>query len=495
MSDEEKTIITEDTTNRFNVFVAIIPFVVMIISMLYAVIKLDVDPHIPLVIGTATAAIVAMTAGYKWHELEEFMYKGIRLALPAVIILMLVGLVIGSWIGGGIVATMIYYGLQLISPTYFLVTILLICSIISVVIGSSWSTIATVGVAGMGIGLSMDINPAMIAGAVVSGAYFGDKMSPLSDTTTLASGLTHVDLFDHIKHMLWTTVPALIITFIAFFFIGTNVIGGENISTEKIDEMMFTMQEHFVISPWLFLAPVAVLVLILFKMPAGPALFMGALIGFFCHIFVQGGSVATAVDTMTNGFVIDTSNAAVDRLFNSGGLMSMMYTVSMAVIAMTFAGIMEYSGMLQSIMHYILKIAKGTFGLITTTIFSSIFINVSCAEQYISIIVPSRMYLRTYIERNLAPKNLSRTLEDGGTLSSVFVPWSTDGVYIYGTLGVFAWQYAPFTILNFTAPIIAMILAATGIGIAKITDKEKEELLHEIYGNDDDEIPSVSTNV
>ena len=156
---------------------------------------------------------------------------------------------------------------------------------------------------------------------------------------------------------------------------------------------------------------------------------------------------------------------------------------------------MEYSGMLQSIMHYILKIAKGTFGLITTTIFSSIFINVSCAEQYISIIVPSRMYLRTYIERNLAPKNLSRTLEDGGTLSSVFVPWSTDGVYIYGTLGVFAWQYAPFTILNYTAPIIAMILAATGIGIAKITDKEKEELLLEIYGNDDDEIPSVSTSV
>lgn len=241
MSDEENTIITEDTTDRFNVFVAIIPFVVMIISMLYAVIKLDVDPHIPLVIGTATAAIVAMTGGYKWHELEEFMYKGIRLALPAVIILMLVGLVIGSWIGGGIVATMIYYGLQLISPTYFLVTILLICSIISVVIGSSWSTIATVGDAGMGIGLSMDINPAMIAGAVVSGAYFGDKMSPLSDTTTLASGLTHVDLFDHIRHMLWTTVPALIITFIAFFFIGTNVIGGENVSTEKIDEMMFTM--------------------------------------------------------------------------------------------------------------------------------------------------------------------------------------------------------------------------------------------------------------
>ncbi|CAD2074753.1 Na+/H+ antiporter NhaC [Phocicoccus pinnipedialis] len=484
MSNQENTTNVSNKLKSFNVFVALVPLTVMIITMLYSVIVLDVDPHIPLIVGTATASIVALYAGYKWHELEDFMYKGIRLALPAVLILLLVGLVIGSWIGGGIVATMIYYGLQLISPTYFLVTILFICSIISLVIGSSWSTIATVGVAGMGIGLSMGINPAMIAGAVISGAYFGDKMSPLSDTTTLASGLTHVDLFEHIKHMFWTTIPGLIITSIVFYIIGLNVIGTKTAHTKEIDEMMQAMQTHFVISPWLFLIPVIVLMLIIFKMPAAPALFMGALLGFLSHLFIQGGTLASAVETMATGYVIESSNESVNVLFNRGGFMDMMYTISMVIISMTFAGIMEYSGMLSSIMQYILKVAKGTFGLITATLASAIFVNVSCAEQYISIVVPSRMYLRSYINQNLAPKNLSRTLEDGGTLSSVFVPWSTDGVFILGTLGVAAWEYGPFTILNFTVPLIAMILAATGIGITKISNTEKDELLERIYGDE-----------
>lgn len=469
---------------EFNVFVALIPLAVMIISMLVAVVVLEVDPHVPLIIGTATAAIVAVIAGYQWQDLEQFMYRGIRLALPAVIILLLVGLVIGSWIGGGVVATMIYYGLLIINPTYFLVTILLICSLVSIVIGSSWSTMATVGVAGMGIGMSMGINPAMIAGAVVSGAYFGDKMSPLSDTTNLAAGLTHTDLFDHIKHMMWTTIPGLIIAIVAFFFIGINVTKNQSIDAENVEAMLTSMNENFVISPWLFLVPVAVIVLIFFKMPAAPALLVGAFLGFICHIFVQGGAFSAAVDTLTNGFVIDSGNAAVDQLFNRGGLMDMMYTVSLTIVAMTFAGIMEYSGMLQSLMNVILKVAKGTFGIITTTLFSAFFTNVTCAEQYISIVVPSRMFLRSFVEKNLDPRNLSRTLEDGGTLTSVFVPWSTCGVFILGTLGVSAWEYAPYAILNFSVPVIAMILAATGIGIKKINNTEKTQLLEEIYGTE-----------
>jgi len=478
----------KDTNNeapkKINVFLAIIPFVVMIISMYVSVVNFGIDPHVPLILGTATAAIVALISGYKWDMLEEFMYKGIKLALPAVVIIMLVGLVIGSWIGGGVVATMIYYGLILLSPTYFLVTIMLICAIVALAIGSSWSTMATIGIAGMGIGISMGIEPAMIAGAVISGAYFGDKMSPLSDTTNLAAGLTHVDLFTHIRHMLFTTIPGLIISVIVFLIIGLKVIRKQQLDNEQINMMLQAMQDNFVITPWLFLIPVIVIVLILFKMQAAPALFIGAMLGVIAQVFVQGGTLSTSVDVLTNGYVLESGNEDVDNLFTRGGLLDMMYTVSMTIVAMTFAGIMEYSGMLQAIMNQILKIAKGVFGIITATLASAFFTNATCSEQYISIVVPSRMYLRSFIENNLHPKNLSRSLEDGGTLTSVFIPWNTCGVFIFGTLGVYAWEYGPYAILNFSVPIIAMILAATGIGIKKITDEEKADYLEEIYGKE-----------
>ena len=224
----------DETKKEFNFFIALIPLVVMVVSMLYAIVVIETDPHLPLIIGTITAAIVALLSGFKFDDLEEMMYKGIRLALPAVIIIMLVGLIIGSWIGGGVVASMVYYGLMIINPQYFLLTICLICSIVSLAIGSSWSTMATIGVAGMGIGVSMGINPAMIAGAVISGSYFGDKMSPLSDTTNLASGLTNTDLFVHIKHMMYTTIPGLLIALVAYFFIGINVIGSNTASSADI---------------------------------------------------------------------------------------------------------------------------------------------------------------------------------------------------------------------------------------------------------------------
>lgn len=232
-----KDLFEHETKKEFSFLMAMIPLTVMVITMLYAIVVLETDPHLPLMIGTITAAIVALISGFKFDDLEEMMYKGVRLALPAVIIIMLVGLIIGSWIGGGVVATMVYYGLMIISPQYFLVTICLICGIVSLAIGSSWSTMATIGVAGMGIGVSMGINPAMIAGAVISGSYFGDKMSPLSDTTNLAAGLTNTDLFVHIKHMLYTTIPGLLVALTVFFFIGINVIGSNTTSPEDIQVM------------------------------------------------------------------------------------------------------------------------------------------------------------------------------------------------------------------------------------------------------------------
>lgn len=452
----------------------ILTFFVMIASMAVAVAVLGTSPHVPLVIGTVTAAIVAIAHGFKWLEVEEMMYKGIKLALPAVVIIMLVGFTIGAWVGGGVVATMIFYGLKLISPAWFLVTILLLCAIVALAIGSSWSTMATVGVAGMGIGLSMGIPAPMIAGAVISGAYFGDKMSPLSDTTNLASGLTGTQLFDHIRHMLYTTIPGLIISLIVFGILGRKF-ADVNMNSESILTTLRVLQETFYISPWLLIVPVAVIFMVAKKIPAIPALLAGIVMGFLLQITVQGGSTKFALETLQSGFVLESGNELVDKLFNQGGLDGMMGTVSMTIIAMTFGGILEYSGMLKSLIQVIMKWAKSTGSLVASTITACIFTNATCSEQYISIVVPSRMFVKAYRDRGLHSKNLSRALEDGGTLTSVFFPWNTCGVFIFATLGVSAFEYAPYAILNFVVPIISIIYAYVGFAIVKLTPEELEE--------------------
>ncbi|MEC1158428.1 Na+/H+ antiporter NhaC [Cytobacillus horneckiae] len=450
---------------------AIIPLLVMITMMFIAVIFLEQGPHIPLIIGTITAALVAWKAGYEWKDIEEAMYKGIKLALPAVIIIMLVGLVIGSWLGGGIVATMIYYGLKILTPSLFLVSITVICAVVSLSIGSSWSTMGTIGVAGMGIGASMGIPMPMIAGAIISGAYFGDKMSPLSDTTNLAAGLTGTSLFDHIKHMFYTTIPGLAIALAVYWYLGKDF-GKDGANSADIQQTILTLQDSFVISPFLLIVPLIVIIMVALKVPAIPALVTGVILGFACQVFVQGGSVSAAVTALQSGFVIDTGNKMVDGLFNGGGLDSMMYTVSMTIVAMTFGGILENTGMLSALVNQILKLAKSAKSLIITTVASAFATNASCSEQYISIVVPARMFSKAYKDKGLHSKNLSRALEDGGTLTSVFIPWNTCGVFILATLGVHAFEYAPYAILNFIVPIISIIYALIGFTVVKLTDEE-----------------------
>ncbi|HDR6956652.1 MULTISPECIES: Na+/H+ antiporter NhaC [Bacillus cereus group] len=450
--------------------IAIIPIIITVAVMMVTIVVLKQTPHVPLIIGTTVASIVAWRYGYKWNDLEEAMYKGIRLALPAIVIIILVGLTIGAWIGGGIVATMIYYGLKLLTPSLFLVSITVICSIVALAIGSSWSTMGTIGVAGMGI-------PApMVAGAIISGSYFGDKMSPLSDTTNLAAGLTNTDLFAHIRHMLFTTVPGLIITLIVYAVLGRSF-GANNIDAKSIDQTLQVLQQNFVISPFLLIIPVVVMVLVAKKVPAIPAILVGIILGFLSQVFIQGGSVSASVGALQAGFVIDTGNKLVDELFNRGGLDSMMNTVSMTIVAMTFGGVLEHTGILRSIVNQILKLATSAKGLIASTIASCFATNLTCSEQYISIVVPSRMYANAYTEKGLHSKNLSRALEDGGTLTSVFVPWNTCGVFILATLGVGAFEYAPYAILNFIVPIISIIYGITGFTIVKLSDIEKAELL------------------
>ncbi len=458
--------------------VAMIPLIVMIVMMAITVVWLEQGPHIPLIVGTSAAAIVAWRSGYKWNEIEESMYKGIRLALPAVVIIILVGMTIGAWMGGGIVATMIYYGLKILTPSFFLVSISVICAVVSLAIGSSWSTMGTIGVAGMGIGLSMGIPAPMIAGAIISGSYFGDKMSPLSDTTNLASGLTGTDLFVHIRHMLYTTIPGFIIALVIYAILGKDF-GKGDMNAENIEQTMRVLQDSFVISPFLLIIPLIVIILVAKKVPAIPALIIGVLLGFLSQIFIQGGNMADAIAALQSGFVIDTGNKMVDKLFNGGGLDSMMYTVSMTIVAMTFGGILENTGMLQAIVKQILKFAKTSRSVVASTVLSCFATNVTCSEQYISIVIPSRMYVKAYRDKGLHSKNLSRALEDGGTLTSVFVPWNTCGVFILATLGVHAFDYAPYAILNFIIPVISIIYAMTGFTITKLTEAEIENIKKE----------------
>ena len=370
--------------------------------MMVTIVVLKQTPHVPLIIGTTVASIVAWRYGYKWNDLEEAMYKGIRLALPAIVIIILVGLTIGAWIGGGIVATMIYYGLKLLTPSLFLVSITVICSIVALAIGSSWSTMGTIGVAGMGIGLSMGIPAPMVAGAIISGSYFGDKMSPLSDTTNLAAGLTNTDLFAHIRHMLFTTVPGLIITLIVYAVLGRSF-GANNIDAKSIDQTLQVLQQNFVISPFLLIIPVVVMVLVA-KSSCYTSDSRRYYFRILSQVFIQGGSVSASVGALQAGFVIDTGNKLVDELFNRGGLDSMMNTVSMTIVAMTFGGVLEHTGILRSIVNQILKLAKSAKGLIASTIASCFATNLTCSEQYISIVVPSRMYANAYTEKDYIQK-------------------------------------------------------------------------------------------
>lgn len=458
--------------------VALLPLSCMIAAMAVTVILLEQSPHMPLVFGTMVAAMVAWRYGYRWSEIEQMMYQGIRLALPALVIIMLIGLTIGSWIGGGIVATMIFYGLKIMSPSLFLVSITVTCMIVSLAIGSSWSTMGTIGVAGLGIGLSMGIPAPMIAGAIISGSYFGDKMSPLSDTTNLAAGLTGTHLFVHIRHMLYTTVPGILIALVVYGFMGMRF-GGREMNGTHIEHTIQVLQDHFVISPYLLLVPLLVIVLAARKVPAIPALMVGIALGFLSQIVIQGDSAASAVAALQSGYVIDTGTEMVDNLFNHGGLESMMYTVSLAMVAMTFGGILEHSGMLQVMVNQILKLAKSAKGVVTSTVISCFATNTTCSDQYISIVIPSRMYARVYRDHRLHSKNLSRALEDGGTLTSVFVPWNTCGVFIIGTLGVHPFDYAPYAILNFVVPMISILYAVYGVTIQKLTKEEMLELEQE----------------
>jgi len=429
---------------------------------------------IPLIAATAVASIVAWRHGMKWRAIEESFLHGIMLSLGACLILLVIGILIGTWILGGVVPTMVYYGLKLISPSVFLVATCGICAIVSLASGSSWATAGTVGIAMIGVGSGLGVPLPMVAGAIVSGAYFGDKMSPLSDTTNLAPAVAGSDLFSHVRHMLYTTVPALAIALVLYAVLGMKFAGGE-LDTRGVEEIMTTLETKFTISAWLLLVPGLVFVLVIKRVPALPALLIGAFAGGVCAMFVQGAPMSGVLLVANDGYAASTGVAAVDELLTRGGLSSMFPTLAIIITAMCFGGVMERSGMLESLAAVILRFAKSTGSLIAATIGTCVGMNIIAPDQYLSIVVPGRMYRDAYRRAGLDPKNLSRALEDAGTLTSPLIPWNTCGAYMTATLGVFSFAYLPYAFLNLICPVISVIYGYTGWTIAKAVPVEEPE--------------------
>ena len=371
---------------------------------------------------------------------------------------------------------MIYWGLKIISPNIFLVASLLACAIISISTGLSWSTIGTIGVALLGIAQSLEIPVGLAAGAIISGAYFGDKLSPLSETTNLAPAVSGTDLFSHIKYMTYSTIPSLIICIIIYGVIGLRY-SGRNLDIENILLVQETLKLTFnTLSPVLLIAPIFVISLVIFKIPAIPGLVGGILIGVLFAVTLQGVDLGSVLSAAQNGYVAKTGVQAVDELLSKGGLSSMMSTISLILCALSLGGVLEKTGMLKSIAEVLLKRAKGVFGTVACTMLTCLFTNIIAGEQYLAIVIPGKMYKSEFEKKGLDPVMLSRALEDSGTLTSVLVPWTSCGAYVAGVLGVSAFTYAPFTFLNIINPFVSLIMIAFGIKIVR-TNSNKEEIV------------------
>ncbi|GAA0428258.1 Na+/H+ antiporter NhaC [Lentibacillus halophilus] len=447
-----------------SLLVALIPVVFMIVALIIGIAVYGADPHIPLFFSGVVAAAIALLLGNSWKTIESGMINGISLALQAIIILVIIGMIIGSWLAGGIVPTMIYYGLDILSPTYFLFASCIISGLVAIAAGNAWTAAGTIGIALMGVGEGLGLNTAMVAGSVISGIYFGDKISPFSETTNLAPGVAGSELFEHIKHMLFTTVPALIISLILYFVLGF-VTNHDNSNLEQVSTLQNQLSDLFTIGPLLLIVPAVVIIMMIKKMPAIPALSTGAILGTVTAVLVQGLPMKEAISTLYYGYSADTGVDVLDNLLNNGGIEAMMFTVSLIIIAMSFGGIMESTGFFQTIVESLLSLARSAGSLIGITVGTSFFANVVGSEQYLSIIIPARMYANAYDKKGLKMKNLSRTVEDAGTMTSPLVPWNTCGAFMTATLGVSTLSYAPFAFLCLLSPLMAIIYGFTGFSV------------------------------
>ena len=428
-----------------------------------------------LVLTLCTGVVVAISMlVYKqsWQSLENAMVVGISRSMSANLILLMVGGLCGTWMHSGIIPTMIYYGLEVISARWLLITSCVLCALVSLCIGSSWTTIATIGVGLMGIGRTLGLEDGWVAGAIISGAYFGDKMSPLSETTNLASSISDVPLFTHIKNLLHTTVPTLLITLVAFTVVGLTGGGGADIDNNAAVEMQHHLNATFPITMWLLLLPLLVFVLIYKGMAATMVLFIGMLLGGIIVCFTQGFDFAIECAFGEVGYT--TGVATIDSLTSTRGMGGMLYTIWLIICSMCFGGVMERSGMLESITEYLLKVIKGRTSAVATTCMSSLFLNATTGDQIISIILPSKMYGSAFDRLGLPRKLMSRSLEDGGTVTSVLVPWNSCGMTQSTVLGVATTIYAPYTLFCWISPLMSIIAAFVKQYVMKKEDQESD---------------------
>jgi Na+:H+ antiporter, NhaC family len=452
---------------------------------------LEGSNQIVLLLSAALAGLVGLRLGVSWKTIHLGILHSIHSAMPAMIILLLIGALAGTWMISGIVPAMIYYGLQVLNPSILLFAACIICCVVSVATGSSWTTVATVGIALIGIGRALGVHEGMIAGAIISGAYFGDKMSPLSDTTNLAPAMAGTDLFTHIRYMTLTTVPTLLISLALFLFLGFRYSATH--ALHDIDPVLAALSATFHIHAGLFLVPVLVVIMIVKKMPAIPALLAGSLLGgLFSLIFqpqiidavsgisdqpLKSGYVAVMKALYTNVSVV-TGNPLVDELLSTKGMAGMLNTIWLILSAMIFGGVMDATGMLARIAEKIIQLAHSTGSLVGSTAATCVFFNLTASDQYLAIVVPGKMFQRIYRTRGLAPQNLSRTLEDSGTVTSVLIPWNTCGATQSSVLGVSTFVYAPFCFFNLISPLMTVFFAYAGIRIARLkpgTTPEDEE--------------------
>lgn len=445
--------------------------------------------QIALILSAGVAGLVGLRNGFRWKAIERGMVHSISLAMGAVLILLVVGAVIGTWILSGVVPTMIYYGLLILTPSVFYAAACLICALVSMATGSSWTTAGTIGVALVGIAAAQNLHLGMAAGAIVSGAYFGDKMSPLSDTTNLAPAIAGTDLFTHIRHMAWTTTPSFLIALALFAVLG--LVMPTPTDAGQLEGIMTGLRERFAIGPHILLPAVLVIVLVVRKMPALPALLIGALAGcLFALLFQQPATLGLAGETtlpswvallkgawiaLFDGYRLESGNAALDELLTRGGMSSMLSTVWLILSAMMFGGAMEVTGLLQKIAAAILGLVRGTGSLIVATLATTFSGNIITSDQYMAIVLPGRMFRAEYRRRGLHPKNLSRSLEDAGTVTSALVPWNTCGAFMAQTLGVATLAYAPFAFFNLLNPLVAAIYGLTGFTIERLPEGAEDE--------------------
>ncbi|MDR9416908.1 MAG: Na+/H+ antiporter NhaC [Gracilimonas sp.] len=471
-----------------SLFQAFIPIIFLIIALfmnvrIFGDASLDGSNQIILMLSAGIASIVALRLGFNWKEMRAGIVKSISSAMSSIIILLLIGSLAGTWLLSGIVPAMIYYGLMVLNPTIFLFAACVVCAVVAVATGSSWTTAATVGIALVGIGTALGLNPGMVAGAIISGAYFGDKMSPLSDTTNLAPAMVGTDLFTHIRYMAYTTVPSISISLVLFLILG--FMYGGDAQPMDTDLILAAIDGAFNINGWLFIVPVLVVVLIIKKIPAIPSILAGALLGgLFALIFQPdvvhdvSGYQEASWESMYVGLMMSfygdisivTGNTIVDDLLSSGGMYGMLGTVWLIISAMIFGGVMEASGMLKRIAEAVISMVNSTGSLIASTVGTCIFFNVTASDQYLAIVVPGRMYTDTFAEKDLAPENLSRTLEDSGTVTSVLVPWNTCGAYHASVLGVATFAYLPFAFFNLISPFMTIFYAYAGIKIRSLSE-------------------------